>query len=406
MAKTKAASVETPAPDAAPANPEGDAHDFRVADAPISLEAVEPSITEPEIIEPSFTEPERKLSRRDQQMADIVAARQRRIEQEQEYARQAGLGAEPEPEPAAAGQDAPEPPVAIPAAPQASPQPAPAAAPASPAPSAEPPRTVKITVRGRELDITEAEARRAAEIGVEAEARFRQAEQLYQEALRLRAPTDSSAGHSSPPAATPATPQAPPPGLAEDEALEIARAIQYGDEKEVADAVRRITAQRQAAQPAIDPAAIAREVHERVGTQLRLEQDLHTFSTEYSDIVQDAPLTVIAAQYVQQLRNHYIQTQTPVAELDLFRQAGQLVREDVRRWAGGAAQPDPQPATPAPQPAPAASSGDSARTIIKRNTPSAPAAAGAIASPSAPRPKTGTDIVNDFRRARGQPVYV
>lgn len=383
MARTKAAPAVAPASEPVSA-PSGEIEQPILEEAAPIMEGAAGPAPEPV---------ERPISAREQMMAEIVAKRNAILESEVAEGR--AQGGEPEPEPAAPPQDALNPPAAPRAAAEPSPAPAAAAADATP-------RTYKITVRGQQIELPEGDLIRAAEAGVHSQAALFEAQRYHEEALRLRAPNTDPSARPSPPAATAPNPQAPPPGLTEDESLEIARALQYGDEKEVADAVRRMTAQRQASQPAIDPAAIARDVHERVGSQLRLETDLRTFASEYSDIVQDAPLTTLAAQYVQQLRAHYNQVQTPVDELTLFRQAGEMVRGDVQRWAGGTRQPEP---APAPQPTTTAPSGESARTIIKRSTPNAPAAAGAIHTTPAQRAMTPKDVVNWMRQKRGQPVY-
>src|SRR3954467_12460010 len=99
MAKTKAAPVAAapqPTPTIDPANP----HDMQPADEPVSLDEVK--VAPPE---PSPEEPRR--SPRDAAMAEIVAARHREIDRQNEQARLSGLGvSEP---PVAEPQDTPEP---------------------------------------------------------------------------------------------------------------------------------------------------------------------------------------------------------------------------------------------------------------------------------------------------------
>lgn len=400
MAKRKAAAPlpapePIPAADIDPANP----HDMQPAAEPVSLEDVQVQPAEPDAPQPK--------SRHAAQMAEIVAARHREIDRENEYARSIGMGAPDQPASAepSASQPVVEPqdgPIAS-VAPQAAPEPS--ATPASPdAPATTVPgRVHKITVNGREIEMPEADALRFAEQAVFAQAHLQEARRLYDEAQRLRgsAPQPDPSARPSPPAASAPASQ-PAPSLDRNALLEFARTVLYGDEEKVADATDRLIRQVQPAPQSVDPNAIVQDVTGRVNAQLQLRQDLTTFADEYSDLVKDDDLAGMAGQRAQALRAHYHQTGSPKPELEIMREAGNWVRDKLQTWRGGATPTsEPQPASVL-QPVP---TGDSPRTVIKRATPNAPAAAGAVPMQSAPRQPTPTDIVNQMRRARGQPVY-
>lgn len=346
--------------------------------------------TEPEETPPA----ERPLSRHDAQMAAIVEHRRQRLDAERAEGRAQGM-ADQEPVGAAG---APVDAQIVPAAPEApdpaSPAPAPSNEPAAPV------RTHKILVRGNEIMMSDDDMRRAAELGVESEARIRHADQVLQEARRLAAASGQpipSAGPSPPAAPPQAQPQAPSDSD-RDAMRELARELLYGDEEKVVDALHRVVT-RQPAQP-VDPEAVARDVYARVNSSLGVRSDLQTFGSEYPEIVNDPRLATLTADHVQQLRKHYETTGSPRAELALFREAGDATRQFVAEMRAGdrlaPPTPDPNPA-PAPQPGPS-------RITVKRNTPQAPAAAAAPQTPTAPREKTAHELVNDMRRQRGQPL--
>ncbi len=384
MAKTKAAPPE-PASEIDPANP----HDMQPTEQPVSLDEVrvapEPAPSESEAAKP-------RLSRHAEQMAEIVASRHREIDRENDYARSIGMG-EPAPTEAQETPEAPPAPVV---------EPEPPAAPEAPDAPAVPieGRVHKLTVNGRQIEIPEADVIRAAEQAVFAQAHLQEAKRLYDEAQRLRAPeTDSSARPSPPAASAPAS--QPAPSLDRNALLEFARTVLYGDEEKVADATDRLIRQVQPQSQAVDQNTIVQDVTGRVSAQLQLRQDILTFADEYKDLVQDDELAAMAGRRAQALREHYAQTGSPKPELEIMREAGNHVRDRLQNWRGGASQAEPEPA-PVPPPAP---QGDSPRTVIKRATPNAPAAAGASLSTPGPRPPTPSDIVNQMRKARGQPVF-
>jgi hypothetical protein len=354
------------------------------AELPVTAEPAEP-------VDPATADASRSVSARESAIERIVRHRHEVLASELAAAdRVMGEPAPAVPEPTS------EPARDTPAMPAAAP-------PVAADPASEPLRVHKIRVGGREIDMPEPDLIRAAELGVVSEARLRQAQQLHDEAMRLRTtpPTNPSA-EPSPAAAPSQTLPVIPPGLSRDEAEVLAEEFLYGDKAKVADAILRLSA-RPAQASGIDPGAIAGEVHSRIGAQLRLESALNTFAQEYSEIVADSDLTTLAADYVQKLRNHYAQTGTPRTELDLFREGGEMVRRAMSRWGGS--QPNPQPNnTPTPA-APIARLPADRRVAVKRATPQAPAAAAAQSEAAPSAAPTGSQIVAQMRRARGQPVY-
>lgn len=375
-------ATETAAPVAAP-----DVTELRVTEQ-VSLDDAPPTVTpEPAAETPP---PARRPNRHTEQMAEIVARRKERLAAERAEGHAQGFpDQQPLAEPSIAEAAPPLRAAAEPKAPESDAQ-APPQVPAGPV------RTHKILVRGNEIVMSDDDMRRAAELGVESEVRMRQANTALAEARRMAAASRQpipSAG-PSPPAATP-QPAAEPPDN-RDAMRELARELLYGDEEKVVDALSR-TIRPAPAQPSIDPAALANEAYARLEGRLNLQNALQTFGSEYPEIINDPDLATLGANYVQQLRSHYNQTGTRRTELDLFREAGSLVRQSVQRWRGDLPIANPNPAPPA--------SAVPSRVTIKRSMPQAPAASAAQQATPAPREKTGTDIVNEMRRARGQPVY-
>ncbi len=398
-APAEPAAAEPLLPAADPAAPAPEVTELRATEQARLDDAA--TIADPDA--PPETPPaERRPNRHDEQMAGIVAKRREKIAAERaEGAAQGFPDQEPIPQ---QEPGAPAPPVQEPPPDPAAAQPDPASAAAAPAAApAAPVRTHKILVRGNEILMSDDDMRRAAELGVESEARIRHANATLEEARRIAGSPPQpipGAGPSSP--AAPPQPQTREPSETDrNAALELARELLYGDEGKVVDALLQWRQpSQQPTQPA-DPEALARDVYSRVDARLGLQHALQTFGSEYPEIINDPDLATLGANYVQQLRAHYAQTQTPRTELDLFREAGDAVRQAVTRWSGGGAPaPDPTPAPP-----PAAQAAGPSRITIKRSMPQAPAAAAAQQMAPAPRQKTGTDIVNEMRRARGQPVY-
>lgn len=396
MARTKAAPAVAPASEPVSA-PSGEIENQTPPIESAAIEAAaQPAAAAPE---PAPEPVERPISARDKMMAEIVANRNAVLEKELAEGR--AQGGEPEPEPAAPRQDALNTPAAPRAAPEPSPAPAPAAADGTGATVTDPPRIHKITVRGRQLDMPEDHLLQAAAAGIDAQATLAEARRIYDEAQRLRGSAqDPSAGHSSPPAATPAPSSQPPSGIAEDEVREAVRLFQYGDETEGAAALHRLLERAQAQQPTVDMRAIAEQVRGEVMQGLQLRQDLTTIGTEYADIINDPRLAAIAGEDARQLRDWYVQGGVVKSEIDVFREAADRTRQYVKDLVAVHSQAQPQPEPPAPTPAPASPSGDSARTIIKRSTPNAPAAAGAIPMTPAPQAMSPKDIVNWMRSKR------
>lgn len=365
-------------------------------------------------IEPPAAEPrQRQRSRRDEQMDAIVVARRAAIDAELAESVRQGLQAPPQldAEPAPTPTEPQEPLPGSPAAPAA---PSPSAAPLQPgvepaAPAAPTVRTHRILVNGRQIEMPEQDLYRAAERGVYAEARVQHANATLEEARRLAAASGQTIPGEGRPLPAPAAPTATPApsGLDSDAARELARELLYGDEEKVAEAVQRLVQARQPAQAApIDPRQIEEAVWNRLNGTRTLETALETFGREYQDIVADVDLTTLTAQYVQGYRNHYAQTGTQRSELELFREAGDAVRDRLNGWRGVApAQPNGGQPTPATTPQPAVAPG--ARIAIKRATPQAPAAASAPQEPATPPLRSGmtpSETVAWMKRTRGQPV--
>jgi hypothetical protein len=400
-------------PASAPTAPQpGEQTELRI-EQPVRLDDAEPVETPQQ----EETPPEvRPPGRHDTQMDGIVARRRERLARELEEARAQGFPSDPQEAGAPTG---PVPPVpgtapAVEAAPTPiSPE---ATSPPSAGEGAASPqiRRHRVMVRGQQFELADDEIRRAAELGIESEARLRHAEQMMQQAQQLAAQAaqmqqpqpqyDPRAGQS-PPAAAP--PQQQPPQ--NDAVLQtLAKELLYGDEDRVAAALGQVMNYRQQqAQPApqLDPNVLAQEVYNRIDQRFTVENALQQFARTYPDIVGDPSKSLLCANYVIALREHYRQIQTPRSEWDLYVEGAERTRQDINNWVGQSQpqQPQQRPAQQPSNPSPNLNMQNGNRLTIKRNMPQAPSAAAAQAAPQERPAPSNRDIINQMRVARGQP---
>lgn len=348
----------------------------------------------------------RKPNRHDNQMAAIVARRHERLERERAEAKAQGFQ-DQEPLEAPAPEVAPAP-VAASTPRPGSPSPAleSAGAAASSSPNI---RRHRVTVRGQEYELADDEIRRAAELGIESEARMNHAQAMMQEAQRIASQHTQGAGQSPPAAPPPPEPQQPPENR--DALLGLAKELLYGDEERVANALGNVMQMRSQAPPApqMDPNALANDVYRRIDQRLGVQNSLTAFAQRYPHIVQDPMLSLVTANYVQALRDHHRNTQNPVSEFDLYCQGAEMTNRAVdqlveQRLVARNQQPAPQMGhnggPPLNQSLPMQNGN---RLTIKRNMPQAPSAAAAQSAPQDRPEPSPRDVVNWMRRTRGQP---
>ncbi len=317
---------------------------------------------------------ERQKSAREVMMESIAARAQevREAEMRQgdvydEEARHAGLAfppEEPEVEPAPVRETAPEPQ-------QAAPQPTP-----PPAPVVHQPRTILLD--GREYAVTDQQVEELARLGMVANAALHQ----YREQPQ------------------PAPPQ-PAPLVDPNAVRDTVRKIQFGSEDEAADALLGFTTalvSRMPVAPAIDPNQIAHRVTETVRADVQLARDKQVIQDEYADIFAHPQRTFLAKINVDAIRDRNIRTGHHQSDIDVYREAGNMVRDAM-----GLPQPGADAAhSPALQAAPVVVRQD----VIERKR-AAPRITQTVdrraPAPEAPRAPSNSEIVDRMRVARGLP---
>lgn len=312
----------------------------------------------------------RTPSARDQIMADIAARRMEQIERDNAQAAiydreatEAGLNFASDDEPEPTEQPAPRELPPVPSR-EALPTPAPVVA----------PQVHTITdYEGRQFQVTQDQMTELARLGMVANVALH-----------------SQSREPQPPPQQVAPPQ---PAFDAERIRDTVRQIQYGGEDAAAEALTGLVTHLMGTVPQqVDPRAIVSQAVAEAQARVRLDHDNTIIRQEYADLFEH-PLRATAAQQAVEMirqRNRALGRQQP--ELEIYREAGNEVRN-----AFGLAQPTPQAD---PQPAPVT------RTDVlerKRNAPRPTPPVGLRApAPSAPRAPTGSDIVEQMRKARGQ----
>lgn len=318
----------------------------------------------------------RKLSPREQVMQDISRraeeARQREMQQASIYdqdARAAGLALpedEQDPPPGAVEQVAQEP---APAPAQDAPAPVPAAAPVAPA-------LRVVEMDGQTVAVTEEQYQQLARLGMVAQA-----------ALSRYQP--------EPVASAPAQPIVDP-----ERVRDVAKRLQYGNEDEAAAALTQFVTDvvsRVPQGPAIDPNAIIQRATQaavqQATQQAQLQRDTETIRQEFADIFENEQRTLLARMNVEAIRARNAAQGRYQPDIEIYREAGNMVRGAMGR---------PRPGNDAPSPAIQAAP----RTEVLERKRSAPRMTQAIdrraPSPEPQRPPSGSEIVERMRAQRGQ----
>jgi hypothetical protein len=343
--------------------------------------------------------------RRADMMKEIYANREAQLERENaEARRQNGV---PDPEPVEEIETAPVV-EAKPAKVEAQPK-----TEQEPEPKVEPVKR-KIKVNGGEMELSEDELVRAAQLGLASEQKFNQAARDKAEAQALLRQAQQLQQNSGvPQGATRATeqpvdrPSTHP--MDENEIKALAHKIQYGDAEATADAIRRLAeigAATGRAPQGPTPEQVAAYAAEQALGAVRRESALNEFGSEYKDILADRYLTYLAAQNVQQLRQHYATVGVQATESQLYAEAGKMVRE----WKSGIAPQSSEPQAPATaevKRTTVAPTGDRVERKRAAALQQPTAVAGAKTTMENPeRPAlTGSQIVQSMRKARHQPVF-
>jgi hypothetical protein len=206
--------------------------------------------------------------------------------------------------------------------------------------------------------------------------------------------------YQQPPAETRA-PEPPKPIVDPDMVRETVRKIQYGGEDDatqaLADFVTNVVS-RVPQSPQIDPTAIVNRAVAESRAQAQLAMDAETIRQEYRDIFEHPQREFLAKINVDAIRQRNAATGARQSDLDIYREAGNMVRDAM-----GQPRPGSEQIPPALQ---AASNVVPLRQDVIERKRAAPRATQAIdmrsPAPVATRPPTGSEIVERMRQARGQ----
>jgi len=334
-------------------------------------------------------EGERQLTARERMMADIARHAQEHREQEEalgaEYDREArdrGEALPPatferEPEPVVEAAQEHEAPAVEPIEP-----PQVAASAAHPAPAH--PALRHIVIDGQQIAVTDEQFAQLAQMGALA------ARNLTQQPAPVAAPE----------------PVAPPqPSVAVDEARvrEAVQRIQFGSPDEGTQALAGLIQDvvRQVPQaPHIDQQKLVAEAEQRAVQRIAAEQTHALVRQEYPEIFKDQGLMALAQQRVHQLSQNALATGRRVNDLDIYREAGNQVYDLLKLPRPGSeiTQPTASQAAPAIQPTRSATIEERKRAAPRNPQP----VDRRSAVPEAPRPPSGSEIVNAMRVQRGQ----
>lgn len=258
---------------------------------------------------------------------------------------------------------------------------------------------------GNELYVTQEQLVHLASMGVVANQalhqyqtqQFQQPQPQYQQ--QMRAPE----------------PQPPAPAIDDERIARTVKAIQYGDEATAATALRELIGSVRLPQaPQIDAVAIGNYAAQRARLEAKLEAETQIIRQEYAEIMADPDLAHLAGMKVAQLRQRNQSLGQQQSDLDVFREAGNLVLDKIGKprpndpngpRGGGVPSPrgNTEPTAPqAPNIVVRRSSGE-----IDARKRAAPRAMSQVidrrsAAPQAPRAPTASDVVELMRKGRGQ----
>jgi len=334
-------------------------------------------------------EGERQLTARERMMADIARHAQEHREQEEalgaEYDREArdrGEALPPstferEPEPVVEAAQEHEAPAVEPIEP-----PQVAASAAQPAPAH--PQVRQIVINGQQLALTDEQIMNLAQFGAQA------VQGMYQQPAPVAAPE-------------PVAPPAPSVAIDEARVREAVQRIQFGSPDEGTQALAGLIQDvvRQVPQaPHIDQQRLISEAEQRAVQRIAAEHINATIQSEYPEIFKDKALIAAAQVRENEIRQHALATGRRVNDLDIYREAGNQVYDLLKLPRPGSeiTQPTAPQAAPAIQPTRSATIEERKRAAPRNPQP----VDRRSAVPEAPRPPSGSEIVNAMRVQRGQ----
>lgn len=261
-------------------------------------------------------------------------------------------------------------------------------------------RTIELD--GQTFEVTDEQFSELAAMGARANVAAAQHQQALQNQTQQRAQHQPHENRSQDQRQTP-QPRQPQPVLTREDAEAVADRLLYGGREQVAETVAALAGHiaAQTRQEQINTDAIAQEAARRAMEQTQLHADLSTISGEYPDIWRERALGELAAVQLAHIRQEDQLHGRQRTNLDSYREAcGRVLDVLGKPRPGNPAQTAAQAAPPS-RTAPVA---DRSQVLErKRVAPQQPAAIDRRASaPQTVRAKTGSEIVEAMRKARGQ----
>ena len=232
-------------------------------------------------------------------------------------------------------------------------------------------------------------------------------EQQFEQLANLGMVTTKALHYQEPPAPQPALqPMATPqrPMVDPDAVREAVKKIQYGGEDEGAEALTNLITNvisHVPQAPRIDPNQLVAQAVGEAEARARLRMESDIIRQEYADIFANPQREFLAQVNVEAIRRRNAAIGQRQPDLEIYREAGNMVRTAMGTPAPSAVIPEPrQEAAPAQQPT------QNRADVLerKRNAPRPTQQVDMRApTPQATRAPTGSEIVNRMRVARGVP---
>lgn len=262
-----------------------------------------------------------------------------------------------------------------------------------------------LNVYGQQKELTKDELIKEAQKGMAATQIFQEGHRLKEEAIRTKEEALQIANavkQNLQPvkAEQPITPQV----VDKDKIKDIAKRINYGSEAEQEQGFLELLDAAEAkvrgqVQQALPPEQLINVATQQAIAAMKAEQEQEILKKEFPDILADYPISMATDMIVNQLADKYKHEGRAISRLDLFREAGTLAREKYLKPVS-----EPVKEVPPVQAAKIDISND--KIERKRAAPKHPVAANKIATEPPPAYGVGvSSIVNQMRKARGQPVY-
>ncbi len=259
-------------------------------------------------------------------------------------------------------------------------------------PVAPEPQRHLIEVGGQQFQVTDEEYRQLATMGAVANIAIRQQQNAPQPTQPLQAPQQA------------AQPPMQRGALDEATAREFQRKFAYGSEQEGIQAVQELAAHIAAqSQPQVDPNRIVHVATQQALQQIQLQDNLNKIGAEFPEIFANNSTSQLAALKLHEIRRRDEMLGVQKPDLELYREACQMVVDDARRLTG-----QPRPGASAASTASQAAPGGQPmadRLERKRAAPRQPAAISRTAATAGEqrRAPSGSEIVEAMRKARYQP---